>query len=62
MQVFPTPGRTSSPIFLNNLDCSPSNNEILSCHTLFTSVGLSNCTHDQDVGVRCHGKLKILKK
>ena len=59
MQVPPTPGSGSAPVFLNNLDCSSSDTDILSCHTLFSSVGLSNCTHAQDVSVRCLGKLPM---
>ena len=45
----------SGPIFLEGLECTASDNDLLSCRTTFTSVGLTDCEHDQDVSVRCQG-------
>ena len=46
----------SGPIFLDNLECTAADNDLLSCRTPFTSVGLAGCEHDQDASVRCPGK------
>ena len=62
MQI-PSMSGGEGPVFLDNLDCTSSDDDLLSCHTLFTSLGLSNCTHTQDVSVRCTGIiLKYLGK
>ena len=45
----------SGPIFLEGLECTTSDTDLLSCRTTFTSVGLTDCKHDQDVSVRCQG-------
>ena len=45
----------SGPIFLDNLDCTASDTDLLSCRTEFTSLGLTECQHNQDVSVRCQG-------
>ena len=45
----------SGPIFLEGLDCTTSDTDLLSCRTIFTSVGLTGCKHSQDVSVRCQG-------
>jgi len=44
-------GRGSGPVFLSNVGCSGSEENLLQCsHTV--DVG-SYCTHSRDVGVRC---------
>ena len=50
----------SGPIFLDELECTSSDIDLLSCRTTFTSVGLTNCKHNQDVSVRCLGKVYSL--
>jgi hypothetical protein len=45
----------SGPIFLEGLECSTSDTDILNCRTTFTSVGLTDCKHSQDVSVKCRG-------
>ena len=45
----------SGPIFLEALECTTSDTDLLNCHTTFTSVGLTDCNHNQDVSVKCRG-------
>ena len=45
----------SGPIFLEGLECSSSDTDLLNCRTTFTSVGLTDCKHNQDVSVMCPG-------
>ena len=45
----------SGPIFLEGLECSSSDTDLLNCRTTFTSVGLTDCKHNQDVSVMCLG-------
>ena len=45
----------SGPIFLEALECTTSDTDLLNCHTTFTSVGLTDCSHNQDVSVKCRG-------
>ena len=47
----------SGPVFLEGLECTTSDADLLGCHTTFTSVGLTDCKHNQDVSVRCRGIL-----
>ena len=47
----------SGPIFLEGLECSTSDTDLLNCRTTFTSVGLTDCKHNQDVSVMCQGIL-----
>ena len=53
----PTTFYGSGPIFLDELECTSSDNDLLSCRTTFTSVGLTSCNHSQDVSVRCIGMI-----
>ena len=50
----------SGPIFLEGLECTTSDVDLLNCPTIFTSVGLTDCQHNQDVSVRCRGMLLSL--
>ena len=45
----------SGPIFLEGLECTTSDTDLLNCRTTFTSVGLTDCEHNQDVSVKCQG-------
>ena len=47
----------SGPIFLEGLECTALDMDLLSCYTIYTSVGLTNCEHSQDVSVRCQGNV-----
>ena len=47
--------RGGGPIFLTELDCSETDASLLECRA-FSPVGLHDCDHSQDVGVRCRGK------
>ena len=51
----PTTAPGTGPIFLDNLECTSTDNDLLSCRTPFTSVGLASCEHTDDVSVRCLG-------
>ena len=44
----------SGPIFLDQLQCSGSEQSLLDCST-FTDVGLHSCNHAMDAGVKCRG-------
>ena len=43
------------PIFLEDLDCRPTDVDILQCNT-FSTIGIHSCSHLQDVSVKCTGK------
>ena len=46
-------GRGASPIYLDGVDCSGSENNILNCsHSSSVSCSIS---HNEDAGVRCQG-------
>ena len=47
-------GSGSGPIFLDQLQCSGSEQSLLDCPT-FTDVGLHSCDHSMDAGVKCQG-------
>ena len=47
-------GEGNGSIFLDNVQCSPNNTDILQCHS--NPIGSHNCTHSNDAGVRCEGK------
>ena len=47
-------GSGSGPIFLDQLHCSGSEQSLLDCPT-FTDLGLHNCDHSMDTGVKCQG-------
>ena len=44
----------SGPIFLDQLDCSGSEESLLDCPS-GRPVGLHQCDHTMDVGIRCQG-------
>ncbi len=46
---------SNSPIFLEELDCTSTDTDILQCNA-FSARGIHSCTHSQDVSVRCTGK------
>jgi len=47
-------GEGNGSIFLDNVQCSPNNTDILQCHS--NPIGSHNCTQSNDAGVRCEGK------
>ena len=48
----------SGPIFLDQLQCSDSDQSLLECG-MGRAVGLHRCSHSMDVGIRCTGKISI---
>jgi len=42
------------PIFLDQLNCGPTDNTLLGCSRL-SPLGLPRCGHEGDVGVHCEG-------
>ena len=46
--------RGSGPIFLDQLQCSDSDQSLLECG-MGRAVGLHRCNHSMDVGIRCSG-------
>ena len=49
-------GRGSGPVFLDAVDCSGNELNILSCDTRPFGLPSTDCTHSKDVGVECPGK------
>ena len=47
-------GFVEGPIFLDNVNCTGTEQSILEC--LSQDAGIHNCGHRQDVGVLCPGK------
>ena len=47
-------------VYLEGLECTGNENSLLECPRDVEEVGLSQCDHSQDVGIRCYGIL-ILK-
>lgn len=45
----------SGPIFLSTLSCSANNDDILGCSRV-DLIGITRCSHSQDVYIRCQGK------
>lgn len=47
-------GDGTGPIFLDEIDCSPTNDDILA-ECLSSDVGDHNCDHKEDASVMCQG-------
>ena len=45
----------SRPIYLDNVGCNGSEPSLLNCAA--NEVGINNCDHSEDAGVRCNGML-----
>ena len=50
-------GEGSGPIFLERVKCSSDQVALLDCDS--NPVGLHMCSHSQDTGVQCIGKLRM---
>ena len=46
---------SSRPIYLDNVGCNGSEHSLLNCTA--NEVGMNNCDHSEDAGVRCEGTL-----
>ena len=46
-------GEGSGPIFIDDVVCSGSESSLLSCP--FSAIGLHDCDHTEDAGVKCEG-------
>ena len=64
--MVPTYGKQSGTIWMSNVRCKGSEPELRHCD--FDGWAHNNCTHDQDVGVKClpanpkHGRLILYIK
>lgn len=47
-------GESSSPIWMDDVTCY--GNEMYVTHCISSPIGVHNCNHSQDAGVRCHSK------
>ena len=54
MPTQPTAVDFNRPIFLEELDCTPTDSDIFQCNS-FSTLGIHSCNHSQDVSVRCTG-------
>ena len=52
----------SGPIFLDNVDCSDTDTELISCPTRLNVFGLrsASCSHNEDIGVACIGMSRLV--
>ena len=46
-------GADSAPIWLDNVVCTGTEQSLFDCPA--NDVGVSNCDHDEDIGVQCTG-------
>ena len=51
-------GSVNQSILLDNVICRGDESSLLDCE--HEPVGVHNCDHSEDAGVRCEGKLSIL--
>ena len=51
-------GRGSGSILLDNVICRGTESSLLECNT--NPVGIHNCDHSEDAGVRCNGIIATL--
>ncbi len=52
-------GQGTGPIFLEGLTCSSDSTNLVQCADNPLVIGVTRCTHSQDTGVRCLGKLTL---
>ena len=45
--------RGRGPIFLDNVNCLGTETKLLSCTN--SGIGVHNCVHSEDVGIKCEG-------
>ena len=48
-------GAGTGPIWLNEVNCSGFENRLLDCVGAYNTLGVNNCSHSKDAGVRCQG-------
>ena len=51
-------GKGIGSILLDNLMCNGSENTLIECLANENDVGLHNCDHSEDAGVRCEGIIR----
>ena len=52
-----TNATTSGPIFLDELYCTEKDNSLQDCRRGILIIGLTTCSHTEDVWVKCFGKI-----
>ena len=45
----------SGPIFLDDLNCDGMESSLLDCRMIGLGLGIHNCDHSDDAGVKCSG-------
>ena len=48
-------GEGKGDIILDNLLCLGNESSLLECHAGIGGIGIHNCNHSEDAGVRCEG-------
>ena len=48
-------GEGEGDILLDNLLCMGNESSLLECHAGTGGIGIHNCSHSEDAGVRCDG-------
>ena len=52
-------GQGYGGIFLDDVECSGNESMLIDCEQ---NIGVHNCQHNDDAGVRCQGKLVVSEK